>query len=338
MTDRASGGSDSVHLLPDEARTLGLSALLGIGCDAEDASVILDQLIDNSLSGYGHAGLPRILAIDGEPRFRMPKRKPTITRSGPSSALIDAGNTIGYVAALHAADIAIEKASKTGMATVAVSNSWFSGRNAYFVERIAAANLVAFHTVSSKARVAPFGGAAPALGANPISFGFPSEDGPVVVDMSTASIAWGDLLMMADRDEPLPEGIALDADGNPTRDAAAASAGAILPFGGHKGYALSFAIQALGLLAAPPRDLDQPDDYAFFFAVWDPEMTGPLADFKRRMSELVRSVKQTARQPGVTEILVPSERAFRERARRRDEGFHLDRAAYERLSRLAARS
>jgi LDH2 family malate/lactate/ureidoglycolate dehydrogenase len=323
--------------LPEQARELGAAALGGLGYSAEEADIIVDQLVDNALSGYTFAGLSRILAIEGEPKLQQPRRPISIVSETENSALIDGGNNVGYLAVSRAADVAIEKAQSARFAVVGVYDSWYSGRNAYFVERLARADLVAIHTASAKPRVAPLGGARPALGTNPISLGFPSARGPVVFDMGTASIMWGDLLMMARLGEELPEGIALDAEGRATRDAAAAVAGAVLPFAGHKGYGLSFAVQALGLLAGAAIPRNAPQDYGFLFIAFDPGLTVPLDEFKRLMSELVDNIKATPRQQGVEEILVPSERAYREREKRRESGFAIDRKLFDRLSELAER-
>lgn len=329
---------DVVHLMPDAARSLGEQALQGLGYSSEEAAIITDQLIDNALSGYTFAGLSRILAIEGEPKRHMPRRPLSIISETNNSALIDGGNNVGYLAVSYAADVAISKAKESRFAVVGVNDSWYSGRNAYFVERLAREDLVAFHIASAKPRVAPLGGAAPALGTNPICFGFPSDHGPVVFDMGTASIMWGDLLMMARIGELLPEGIALDKDGRPTRDAAKAVEGAVLPFAGHKGYGLSFAVQALGLLAGSAIPRGEPQDYGFLFIAFDPSLTIPLPDFKRQMSELVTKIKATKKQEGVKEIMVPSERAYRERERRKKEGFNIDRKLYDRLNELASKA
>ena len=327
---------DIVHLMPDRARALGEKALCGMGYSSEHAATITDQLIENALSGYTFAGLSRILAIKGEPKFQEPRRPVSILTETPNSALIDGGNNVGYVAVSYAADVVRRKAKKNGFAVVGVNDSYYSGRNAYYVERLARDDLVAIHTSSAKPRVAPLGGKEAALGTNPISIGFPSLEGPVIIDMGTASIMWGDLLMMARLGEQLPKGIAIDSEGLPTRDPTAAIAGAVLPFGGHKGYALSFAVQALGLLAgaALPRGLSQ--DYGFLFIAFSPDLTVPTADFKAQMSDLVARIKATPKQPGVEEIFVPSERAHREKALRMEAGFSIDRLLFDQLTQLAS--
>ena len=114
-----------------------------------------------------------------------------IVRETRVGAVIDGGNKVGYVAAYHGAEIAISKALASGIAVVGVHNSYYSGRNAYYVELMARAGLVGIHTASAKPHVSPPGGRKPALGTNPISIGFPSTDGPVIYDIGTASLMWG---------------------------------------------------------------------------------------------------------------------------------------------------
>jgi LDH2 family malate/lactate/ureidoglycolate dehydrogenase len=180
----------------------------------------------------------------------------------------------------------------------------------------------------------PPGGRRPALGTNPIAFGFPSTVGPVIYDIGTASLMWGEVLLSAETGEELPPGLAFDADGNPTRDARAAAQGGVAPWGGHKGYGLSFAIQALGLLAGAALPRGKAQDYGFLFLVVDPAAMLPDNDFAARMTELVGAIKATPLQPGAAEIRIPSERAFRERERRRVEGILVDRAVVAALEAL----
>jgi LDH2 family malate/lactate/ureidoglycolate dehydrogenase len=145
----------------------------------------------------------------------------------------------------------------------------------------------------------------------------------------------GDVIFHARIGRELPEGVALDATGHPTRDAKEALRGGILPFGGHKGYGLSFAIQAMCLLAGAALPRNQVQDYGFLFVVFDPELLIPADEFKRQVEELIRKVKATPLRPGHSEILIPSERAFRERDKRRKEGLSLALPVYEKLSAMA---
>ena len=125
----------------------------------------------------------------------------------------------------------------------------------------------------------------------------------------------------------LPEGVAIDAEGKPTRDPAKVHA--ILPFGGYKGFALAMAMQSLGVLAG--SGLGDDKTYGYLIMAIRPDLMLPLEDFRRDMSEMLAKVKATPRQPGVDEIRLPGERAFRERARLLKEGIEIDRKIYDAL-------
>lgn len=325
---------DSVRMSEAEATAVGMRALKALGYSEEDAKIVVDQLIDNALCGYRFASLPRILAIATDPKHLKGRQPIKIVHETPLSALMDGCNNIGYVTCYRAAMLAAEKAKKTGFASVGVYNSYYSGRNAYFVEQIVKQGLVAFHIASAQPRVLPIGGKRPALGTNPICIGFPSDNGPVVYDMGTAALMWGDVMLHAHLGEPLPAGIGFDKDGNPSTDASAVLEGGVVPFGGHKGYVLSLAVQSLGLLAGSAFAKNQVSDYGFLFWVMDPNLMLPGGEFKSQMAELVQFVKATPKRPGVEEIRIPSERAYRERERRRKEGLVYDRKVIDSLNAL----
>src|SRR5687767_13230883 len=144
---------DTVRVLVDEARTLGERALSRVGYSGEDARIIVDQLVDNALCGYKFAGLPRLLAIAGDEKTGKGRAAVRVVHETPVSALLDGGNNVGYIAAYRAAEVAIAKARAGGMASVGAYNSYYSGRNAYFVEKIVREGLVAFHVSSAYPRV-----------------------------------------------------------------------------------------------------------------------------------------------------------------------------------------
>jgi len=325
---------ETVRLSVGEARALGEGALRRLGYPEEEARIIVDQLVDNALCGYKFAGLPRILAIAGDKKTKEPRTPVRITHETPLSALLDGGNNVGYIAAYRAAEVAIRKVREMGIASVGVHNSYFSGRNAYYVERLVEQGYFCMHVASGQPLVLPLGGAKPAFGTNPMSFGFPSDDGPVIIDMGTASIMWGEVMLHAHLGQPLPPGIGFDQDGRPTTDAAAALRGGVVPFGGYKGYALAFAVQAMCLMAGAQLTRGKPLDYGFLFFAVNPDIMLPGGDFKAQMSAMVRAVKETPRQPGVDEIRIPSERAYRERERRRVEGIVLERKVVASLEAL----
>ena len=327
--------ADTIRLGVDEARQLCEATLQRIGYPDDEAAIITEQLVDNALCGYRFASLPRILAIAEDEKTGKPRTAVRVIRESPISALVDGGNKVGYVAAYRGAEIAIAKAKISGIAIVGVHNSYYSGRNAYYVEQIVRAGLVAIHTASAKPHVLPPGGRKAALGTNPFSIGFPSANGPVIYDIETASVMWGEVLLMARLGQKLPDGVGFDAEGQPTRDARAVEqGGGVAPFGGHKGYGLSFAIQALGLLAGAALPRGDVQDYGFLFIAIDPAVMLPDGDFEAQFSQLVARIKGTPRQPGVDEIRIPSERAFREREQRRVEGIVLDREVFDALHAL----
>ena len=214
-----------------------------------------------------------------------------VLRETEISTLYDGGNNVGMLVMYHAARAAIDKAAARGIAVVGVTNSWMSGRSAYYMEMIAKADLVGMHTAASARSVAPFGGTRPALGTNPIAFGMPSSRGPVVLDMGTSAFMGTDLAYRARLGQLLPEGVAVDAEGQPTRDPAMARLGALLPFGGYKGFGLAFIVQALGVLAGSALDPDKDDGY--LFVVLKPDLLIDPDDFKQQISALIDRIKAT---------------------------------------------
>ena len=330
--------SDRVHLSVDEARALGDGALRGIGYDAEEARIICDHVIDAALCGYEYSGLAKILNIPEHRRFREPRRPMRVIRETDVSALLDGGNNNGMLAMYHAARATIAKAAAHGISLVAVGDSWMSGRSAYFVEMIARHGLVAIHTAASGKAVAPFGGTRPVLGTNPIAFALPGENGPLVLDIGTSAFMGTELQLRERLEQALPEGVALDRDGRPTRDPHAARAGALLPFGGptggYKGFGLGLIVQAFGLLAGGAMLPGNDDGYVFI--AFRPDLLVPLADLKRDLAGLIARVKAVPRQPGVDEIRLPGEQSARNRVRLSQEGLTIDRLVYDRLAALAA--
>jgi L-2-hydroxycarboxylate dehydrogenase (NAD+) len=330
--------SDRIHLSVEDARALGERALRGIGYDDEEARIIADHVIDAALCGYEYSGLAKILNIPEHPRFAQPRRPMTIVHETEVSALYDGGNNNGMIAMYHAAKAAIAKAATHGISVIGVSDSWMSGRSAYFVEMIARAGLVAIHTASSGGAVAPHGGSQPVLGTNPIAFAFPGEDGPLVLDMGTSAFMGTDLALRVRLGTPLPEGVAIDRDGNPTRDAKAARDGALLPFGGHKGFGLGLIVAAFGLLGggalgANTNGGGKTDGYVFI--AFRPDLLVPLADLERELAALIARVKAVPPLPGFSEIRIPGEQSAKNRARLAREGLDIDRLVLDRLTALA---
>jgi LDH2 family malate/lactate/ureidoglycolate dehydrogenase len=322
-----------VHLSIDEARSIGERALRGIGYDPEEARIITDHVIDAALCGYEYSGLAKLLNVPEHRRFNHPRMPMRLLRETEVSALYDGGNNNGMLALYHVAKATIEKAKAHGIALVGVTNTWMSGRNAYFVEMVAKEGFVAIHTASSGGAVAPLGGVKPILGTNPLAFAIPTEEGPLILDMGTSAFMATELQLRVRRNEALPEGVAIDRDGRPTTDPAAAQAGALLPFAGYKGFGLGLIVQALGVLGGAGMVEGAVDGYLFI--AFRPDLLIPLEQCKREVSALIARVKAVPRAPGVAEIRIPGENSARSRERLLVEGLDIDQLVYDELHRLA---
>ncbi len=314
--------AERVHLSVAEARALSERAMRGIGYEPEEARILADHVIDAALCGYEYSGLPKLLNVADYPRFKAPRQSMRVLKETSVSVLFDGGNQNGMLGMYYATRAVIERANAHGFALVGVNNLWMSGRSAYYVEIAARAGLIGIHTVAAPPMVAPLGGAKAVLGTNPIAFGFPLEGDPLVIDLGTSAFMGTDLQFRQRLGIPLPDGVAIDEHGRPTTDAGAARRGALLPFGGHKGYALALAIHALGVSAA------------YLFIAFKPDLFTPLKDYRRALAAEIDAIKATPRQNGVDEIRIPGERAYRERARLTREGIEIDRRIHDALIRL----
>lgn len=328
-------GEDTVRLSMDEAQVLGERALRGIGYTAEEAAIIAAHLVDAAAWGYAFAGLPRILVIAERPEIKKPRTPVSVIRETPSSAWLDGGNHVGYIAIRRAAEIAIEKARSTGVAIVGMRNSWFGGRSAYYMEKIARAGFAALYCCSSTPTVAPPGATRKALGTNPMAIAVPGRVDPFIFDMGTAAVMSGEVLMKAFLGEDFDEVVGVDKEGRPTRSARGVLEGGVFPFGGHKGYGLSLAVQALGLMAGAKMRNGEVSDFGYLLIVFDPGLFMPAEQFAAELEELLAKIRSLPRQPGVPEIRIPSERGFREREMRRSQGILVNRKVHDRLLEMA---
>ena len=328
---------DRVHMTVAEARALGEAAMHGAGFNDDEARILTDHVLDAALCGYEYSGLPKLLNVVDAAQHRQPRRPVTVIRETGPTAVLDGGNNNGMIAAYRATEATIERATAHGLAIVCLSNTSMTGRSAYYCEMIARAGFVVIHTVASPPSVAPFGGTRPALGTNPIAFGFPTETDPLVIDMGTSAFMGTDLQFRARLGTPIPEGVALGPNGHPTTDARAARRGALLPFGGpeggYKGFGLALAMDALGALAAGARTAGQVGGYMFI--AFRPDLFLPPEDYRREVTTRIETIKATPRQEGVDEIRIPGERAYKTRARLLLEGIEIDRKIFNALDRLA---
>jgi len=300
-----------------EARRLAERTLMAAGHDAEEAAIIADHLIDCELRGIGYGGLPRALSVFERMTKPGYSRGPIgIVHETPLSALIDGRNTIGYLVGRRAAEIAIEKASAQGMAVVGARDTWHTGMLAYYAEMAGRAGLVSMIASNASPNVAPHGGTEGRFGTNPIAFGFPSTGDPVIWDIGTSAIMHGEVLLAGRLGEELPEGMAFDPDGNPTRDPAKALAGAIAAWGGHKGSGLAIVVQLLGMLCdVPPMPKDM-FGYGCLFVMMRPDLLMSTEDYTARVTEYAEAIRETRPVAGGPPVRMPYDRSIADRKRR----------------------
>ena len=322
-----------MQLTIEQAQALVVGALSAHGITPEHARIVADHLIDAALCGHEYSSLPRVLAIVEELKSKSRAGSIAVTREQGCFAHIDGGDTIGYVVSLIAIDKAIEIARAQGIAIVTASNTWFSGRCAYYVERAARRGMIAIHTTNTTARVAPFGGAKRLMGTNPFAIAFPSaDDDPVVIDIGTSAITWGDVALARAKGESLPAGVAVGPDGSPTTAPGAALEGAFLPWGGQRGSGLALAVQLLGMLAGSMTVIHDTSNYGLFFAVIDPRSAAPASDFAAQVSELRRAVNEMQPLPGRDAVRMPGDGSQGRRRRAAQAGLiHLDDTVHARI-------
>lgn len=304
----------------EDARALLESALSANGYGAAEAVVIADHLMDCELRGLGYAGLARGVSIIEHDRRAALKRRPIeILRQTPVSAHLDGGDDLGYLVAMRATEIAIEKCRTSGIAIVGAKKTHFTGMFSHYLERVTSAGFVGMIAGSGPATVAPYGGTEPRFSTNPIAFGFPSQDVPVIWDITTSSITHAEATLAMRLGEPLPEGRGFDREGRPTTDPAALLAGgAMAPWGGHRGSGLAMSVQMLAMMAGQANVFvrgPEPEDFGYLIVVVDPGLFGEADAFRQAVSEYAAQVRQARPlDPGVP-VRVPFERSAEVRAR-----------------------
>jgi uncharacterized oxidoreductase len=237
--------------------------------------------------------------------------------------------------------LGINKARGQGVAVVALRNSGHLGRIGDWAELAATAALVSLHFVNTSGGgilVAPYGGTQRRLSANPIAAGVPVENGPpIIVDISTCTIAEGKIKVAFNKGERVPEDCILDAEGRPTDDPRAFYAtppGAILPLGGHKGYGLSVMAEVLaGALTGGTCSHFGVDRVAnnMLTIILDPDILQPAGGFSEEICGLIDHVKSSRTVTPDGEILMPGEPEARSRARKLRDGIEIDQTTWRQI-------
>ena len=317
------------------------------GVDAGCARDVADVLIDADLTGKGTHGVSRLPVYLQRIRGGLVSRsnQVRIVREGPSSVVIDAGNTLGATGGKFAMEACIRRAGETGccFATVKASNHF--GAAGYYARMAADRDMIGFVCTNLTGKIAPWGSVEPFLGTNPIAVAAPSDGLPVVLDMTPTVVALGKLILAQKLGQSIPLGWALDKDGNPTTDPARGREGSLIPIGGPKGSGLALVVDILcGILSGAGygphlHDLytmDAPQGIGHFVGAIDIAHFLEVDRFKGALSAMIAEIKGLRKAEGVQEIWMPGEQSLRQGERSRREGIELPQPIYEKLSALGA--
>lgn len=283
----------TTDLSTDYARTLLFQALTANRTGDQVAGIVADALVAAEIDGQTGHGLARGAAYARQARSGKVNGfvEPQAKRPRPGFAVVDAAEGFAYPALALARRELAELAAAQGIACAAVTNSHHCGVLGHQVEALAEAGLLAIMVANAPKAMAPWGGAQPIYGTNPIAFAAPRLDGPpLVIDLSLSIAARGKVMAAAKTGTEIPQGWALDNEGNPTTDPKAALSGSMLPAGGSKGAALALMVEILaGALAGPHYSFEATD---FFEA----EGAAPaLGQFMIAIAPEAREMSVTAR-------------------------------------------
>jgi (2R)-3-sulfolactate dehydrogenase (NADP+) len=286
------------------------------GCSAGNARSVARALVTAEADGLGGHGLSRIPTylemvrsgkVDGAAR-------PTASRPRPGVLAIDAAHGFAY----PALDLAVAQlpalAAAQGIAAASIRRSNHAGETGLPCEVLARAGLVALLFANTPGAMAPWGGRRPVFGTNPIAFAAPLQGRePAVVDLALSRVARGPIVAAKQRGESIPQGWALDADGNATSDPDAALGGTMTPLGEAKGAALAFMVEVLAACLTGANLAFEAS--SFLDGEGPPPATGQLllaidpsafghGQFGERMAALVEAIDQqpSARLPGARRL------------------------------------
>ncbi len=328
---------------PRRLRRLAQEALTAAGCSQEESSCAADHLVDANLSGHDSHGVVRLpmyvqWLLDGT---LTPRQELETVVDSDCFAIVDGGAGLGQPLAAKAVRLALEKVAAHGVSIIGLRNAGHVGRVGHWVEMAAEAGKIGLCFVNTSGRgnlVAPFGGIERRLSANPIAVGVPVKGAsPIVVDVSTCVIAEGKVRVAFNRGEKVRAGAMIDAAGEPTVDPAefyTDPPGALLPIGGHKGFALGVVVEILagaltgGSCTRPGTTIFR---QSMLTILIDPYRFQSEGAFSSEIKDFIASVKSSRPSTENGEVLMPGEPEERTRAQRRERGIEIDQRTWEQI-------
>ncbi|MGO1538182.1 MAG: Ldh family oxidoreductase [Leucobacter sp.] len=241
-----------------EFEKLGAAALQRAGANVQTIAALMRATLDAEARRNPVVGGAHLLDyLDALRDGRINGNAEPLVRAARAGVLtVNADRGVAQLAFDDALDALTERAHDTGVAVLSVNNSYSGGALGYYAARAAEAGLVAFACGNSSALMAVHGARRAITGTNPFAFALPHAEGPRLFDQASSATAWVKIREAAIAGEPIAEGSAIDAQGDPTTDAAAAMTGAVLPFGGVKGGNIALMVEMLATLAGGAFSLD----------------------------------------------------------------------------------
>ncbi len=308
------------------------------GAPDDIASTVAEILVNANLAGHDSHGVqfaPMYLDRIEDGHIDN-KAYPEIVRESANTLHVDGNGGFGHSMSRSAMEWAIERARRSAVCCVTFQNTTHIGRVGEYAEQAARAGCITLITLggasAAGSQVVPFGGARGALGTNPIAVGIPTgDDAPFVIDFATSVIAGGKILVARSKGLELPEGAIVDKDGHPsTQPQDFADGGFLLPFGAHKGYALSLFFSLMGGLAGE-FNAELTSMAGLFMQVYDVAAFTPLEGYQRNVRSVLNAMKAIPPAPGFEEVLVPGDFEHRSRVQRLAEGIDVPADTFEKI-------
>lgn len=259
-------------------------------------------------------------------------------------AVIDGGDGLGPVAGQKAVDLAIAKAASFGISYVSIRNTNNLGSLAYYTESVARQGMIGMMSCNAAPAMAPWGGAEPFTGTNPIAIAiYTGKELLFSADMATSVVARGKIRKAARENKNIPEGWAIDADGNPTTEPEIALKGTVLPMGGPKGSALALAVDIMsGILSGAAHapnvksfhSLQGKTGVGATLIALDIRKFMDLDEFSTIIDKYIENLKGMRKANSVSEIYIPGEIEFRRELESKEYGISLSDQSVEVINNL----
>ncbi len=286
------------------------------------AKISAEAIIKAELVGAQSHGLSRLKMYCDRIKKNLINSKPKIKikKISKSASLIDADNSIGFVSGDIGIKQAIKNAKSSGIGIVAVKNSGHYGLSSFYAEQAVKKNLLALCFTNAPPALAPHGAKKSLFGTNPICFGSPTGDNvPFILDTSMSKVNRGKIRLAAKMGTKIPEGSALDKNGNPTTNALKALAGVQLPIAGFRGSGLAWMVDILsgvltgashgGKVKDPFDDFSGPQNIGHLFITFKSNLF--LNDYIPRIKQNLKRVKKLPKIKGIKEIMYPGQNKYK---------------------------